>query len=279
MKQVISIALVGVIFFCAANPLRAEEHSAVHPYLDQKFYLDVGVFFPTREVALTVDGSVAGSGDDIDFDEQLGLKKSVETFSINFGWRFGEKWQLEGQYFESSGRRDWVLEEDVEWGEVTFEQGSSIGGGQNFSVLRVFFARRFGSGDNYEFGVGAGLHWLELGAFIEGNAIISGGGNEFRRETVSAAAPLPNIGAWYNYSFSPKWALTSRIDYLSANIGEYSGSLTNASVGVNYQMFEHVGFGLNYNYFNLDLSVDLSDWRGGIETKYEGPFAYMSFYW
>jgi len=279
MKREFSVALIGAIMFCGGKPLFAEEQIDVHPYLNQEFFVDVGMYFPTREVMFRVDGSVAGPGDNIDFEEQLGLRKSDETFALNFGWRFGEKWQVEGQYFDSSGRRDWVLEEDVEWNDIIFNQGTSVGIGQDFSLLRVFFARRFESSENHEFGIGAGLHWLELSAFIEGNVIIGGGGNEFRRESVTAEFPLPNIGAWYIYSFSSKWALKTRLDWLSADVGDYDGTLINASIGLNYQMFQHFGVGLNYNFFDLDVGVDRPNWRGEVELKYEGPFAYMSFYW
>lgn len=143
----------------------------------------------------------------------------------------------------------------------------------------MFFARRFASSENDEFGVGAGFHWLEISAFIEGNVIINGGANQFRRESVSAEAPLPNIGVWYMPSFSPKWAFKSRLDWFGADIGDYDGTLINASVGLNYQVFEHVGIGLDYNYVDLDIGVDKSGWRGEFNTNYSGPYAYFSFFW
>jgi hypothetical protein len=50
------------------------------------------------------------------------------------------------------------------------------------------------------------------------------------------------------------------------------------AVGVNYQVFEHVGVGLNYNYFELDVSVDKSKWRGNVEIIYKGVYVYASLY-
>ena len=101
----------------------------------------------------------------------------------------------------------------------------------------------------------------------------------FRREAVSASAPLPNIGAWYTYSISPRWALKGRLDWLSASVGDYDGRLVNASLGVNYQVFEHAGLGLSYNLFDLEVGVSKSGWRGRWETNYEGPYVYLSFFW
>jgi len=118
-----------------------------------------------------------------------------------------------------------------------------------------------------------------LGAFIEGTVILGADSTAVCREPVSAAAPLPNIGLWYMYSISPKCAFKSRFDWLSASIGDYSGRLINASLGVNYQMLEHAGVGLSYNLFDLDVGIQKSDWRGSAETRYEGLHAYVSFCW
>jgi len=279
-KNLMGVVLIGMLFAIDAQSLRAEEQSEIHPYLTETFFVDLGVYFPSREVRFQVDGTLAGQNADIDFETEFGLDKSDQTFSLNFGWRFGEKWELGVQYFDASSGDSAVLEEDVEWADVVFEQGSNVSVGTDFSVLRIFFGRNFESSDKRQrFGVGAGFHWLELGAFIEGNAIVAGGANMFRRETVSIGAPLPNLGVWYMYSMSPKWALKGRADWLDVDAGEISGSLLNISIGVNYQISNHFGVGLNYNSLELDASVKKSNWRGGVDVTYEGLYADMSIYW
>ena len=272
--------VISAFLVVEGNSLRAQEQENIHPYLTSKFFIDAGIFFPDRKVKFGVDGTIAGINQDIDFQEEFRLKRSDTIFSLNFGWRFGEKWQLDGQYFETSGGRSAILDEDVEWNDVVFGQGTGIAAGQDFALIRVFFARRFESkNEQQEFGIGGGLHWMELGAFIEGNIIISGGGTAFRRESVRAQAPLPNIGAWYTYSISPRWAFKGRLDWFGASIDDYSGTLTNLALGVNYQMFENFGIGLSYNDLNLDVSIKKSDWRGNAELSYKGLFAAATFYW
>jgi hypothetical protein len=272
---VLSVALLNSITALA----QAEEQSSEHPYLGEKFFIDLGVFFPEREFGIRVNSTITGPSEPIDFEADIGASESDEVFSLNFGWRFGEKWQLEGQYFESNGTRGATLQEDVEWKDIVFLAGTGVKAGQDFTLFRTFFARRFESGENREFGVGAGLHWVRLGAYIEGNITTAGGATLFGRESVEVLAPLPNLGVWYMYSISPKWALKARLDWLDISIEEYDGSLTNVSIGLNYQLFEHAGLGLNYNAFNLNLDIDKTSWRGNAELSYEGLYAYLSFYW
>ena len=122
-----------------------------------------------------------------------------------------------------------------------------------------------------------GIHWIHIGAFIEGEIRINGNSAAARR-SVSEETPLPNIGAWYMYSISPRWALRTRLDLLSASVGNYDGLLLSSSLGVNFQAFEHFGIGLKHNYFKLDIGIDKSNWRGGIETLYDGIYVYVSYY-
>lgn len=279
MKRFKRNLLLCAVLLAATNLVYSEEPSNVHPSLTDQFVLDLGMYFPERSVNIRVDGTIAGTNRDIDFEKQVGLSKSDETFSVDFGWRFGKKWSLLTQYFQSSGARGAILNEDIEWNDVVFGQGSNVVTGQDFSVIRAFFGRQFSTSERHDFGLGIGLHWIEIGAFIEGEIIAGGGPNMLQRESVSAEAPLPNFGVWYRYSISPKWAFKSRIDWLNADIGDYSGSITNAALGVNYQMFEYFGVGLNYNALDLDLHVNRTDWHGQFNTSYKGVFAYISTSW
>jgi len=273
-------AILIVCILCIVGPqfAAAAESEDLHPFLERGFSLDVGVFFPDRHLDLSVNGSVAGENDEIDFDQDFQLGSADETFAAEISWRFRGKWSVVGQFFKTSDSASVVLDEDIEWGNVVFGAGSFATAGSDFTLTRIFFGRSFNTSKSHDIGIGGGLHWLHIGSFIEGEILINGVPSAARR-SVSAEAPLPNIGAWYKYSISPRWALRARLDLFGADIGDYDGLLVNASLGLNFQAFEHVGLGLSYNYFELDISIDKSDWRGNIETIYDGIYVYASMYY
>jgi len=273
-------AILVVCILCIVGPQRAvaTESEDLHPFLERGFSLDLGVFFPDRQLDLRVNGSLTGINDEIDFDEGIRLGNADETFAAELSWRFRGKWSVVGQYFKSTDSVRAVLEEDIEWGDVVFGAGSNAAAGTSFSLTRIFFGRQLDTSRSHDFGIGAGLHWLEMGAFIEGEILINGTPTASRR-SVSEGAPLPNIGAWYMYSISPRWALRTRLDLLSADVGDYDGLLVNVALGVNFQAFEYFGVGLNYNYFELDVGIDKSGWRGNFETTYDGVYVYASLYY
>ncbi len=271
--------VLAVLFGMLVVPIQAQESSNVHPYLTNKYFVDLGVFFPDRTLRIHVNGTALGANRDVDFEKRLRLKRNDETFALNLGWRFSEKWSLFTQYFDSSIGSRVVLMEDVEWKDSVFAAGTSVAGAQGFTLVRVFVGRAFDTSARHDFGVGAGIHWLEIDAFIEGNVILAGGGVSFHREAVSATGPLPNFGVWYQYSLSPRWALRSRLDWLEASVGDYDGIIINALFGLNYQTSDHFGIGLDYSLVELDVDVTKSGWRGGAKITYDGLYASLSFYW
>ncbi|MCP4044855.1 MAG: hypothetical protein GY732_02555, partial [Gammaproteobacteria bacterium] len=204
---------------------------------------------------------------------------SEYTPSLDFRWRFGEKWSFWGQYWKVNSEGGNILTEDVEWEDLVFKEGSFANAGVDLTVARMFFGRTMMSGPRYEFGLGAGLHWMEFGAFLEGEVILEDGETGFQRGNVDASFPLPNIGGWYMYSWSSKWVASARVDWLSVSIGDYSGGLWSASAGINFQAFKNVGFGLSYNNFDLNVDVDKNDWHGEVRTRQHGPRLVVTATW
>jgi hypothetical protein len=271
---------IGISLFIALLPSGsavAQDSDLYHPFLSDRFNLGVGAFWPSKELTLRVDGSAPE--EEIDFDEMLRLDDYERTGSAVFRWRFGQKWSFWGQYWSLEDRGGAVLDEDTEWEDVIFKQGTFVNGGMDTTVARLFFGRTITSGTQFEFGLGAGFHWLELGAFLEGQALTDGGDTEFQRESVSADFPLPNIGVWYHYSWSPNWIFQTRVDWLSASVGNYSGGLWNVQAGVNGSFFRNFGIALHYNAFVLDVDVDKSDWHGKAESVQHGPFLALTATW
>ena len=269
-----------VLLFLSSQSLAQENTiEPIHPLLANTFSASIGAFVHDKTVGVRVDGSLEIDLDEVEFNDQWKLDSNEASASLDIRWRFGKKWSVAGQYFESSDSSRAILEEDIQWGDYVFREGTNVGAGVGLTVARVFFGRKFHEGHNHEFGAGIGVHWLEIEAFVDGEAYVNDESSGYLRERVSAGAPLPNIGAWYMHAFSPEWLVSARFDWLDASIDKYSGRLINTSLGINYQPFDHVGFGLAYQVFDLDVDVDDSDWHGSVDLRYSGPFISITGTW
>lgn len=128
--------------------------------------VSLGVFFPERSFKIGVDATVPGIESNIDLSEEFNLKTSETTEAFEFGWRFGKKWLLRGQYFSVGGTRSATLDEDVEWGDYTFGTGTGVVGGIDVTISRFYFGYTFRRDNVHEFGIGGGLHRLDIDALF-----------------------------------------------------------------------------------------------------------------
>lgn len=279
MKNLAVLMLCASILFAAPASVLAQDYD-YHPVLSDNFNASLGYMRSSN--SFKFESTVLGDpGDDIDFNDAFDVSDHSSFFNGQIRWRFGSarKWSIAAQYFSNKAEGSAVLEKDVEWDGLTFRAGTNVGAGSKLSVVRLLLGRSFVLNDQHEFGVGIGLHNLDLSAYVEGELKINDETTEFRRAEVGDSQPLPNIGGWYYYSPAKNWLLHTRVDWISANIGDYDGGLWNANIGVNYQPWEHVGFDLSWQYFNLHLDVDKDDWTGGAEMTYSGPVVSVIFSW
>ena len=178
-----------------ANDDPSSEVIAVHPMLDSKHQVYLGLYFPDKKVTFSAQGSVGGfANDPIEFDEALGLGETETVAFFQYRWNWGKKWWTEFEYFSTDADNTLQLQQDITWQDITFKEGSFVAAGTNLDVARVFFGRKIFQRPDRELSLGAGLHWLEIGGYIEGELESSIGDSEFLRGEAKTGFPLPNFG-------------------------------------------------------------------------------------
>lgn len=266
-----------ILGFILASPLAVAQD--MHPMMTSKYWTSIGAYFASRDFDASANGMIGVIQPEIDFESTLNLDDAPQLLMVEFGWQFGDTWGLAMQHFRSERDDSKTLEKTFRWQDLTFNAGINVQAETEVLVTRLFFARRFWDGGPHSVRVGAGFHWLEIGASIAGQATLNDSSTEFRTSVVLAKAPMPNLGVWYRYSPSNRLLLTVRADWLSASIDDFSGSIWNAAAGANYQITKHIGLGLNYQYFEINASARSSNWRGEVRTRFTGPHIYISGYW
>ncbi len=277
-----NFALGALILLSVPSALLAQEYE-FHPMISDNFTASLGAMKSSNSFEFRADPIAEPQpfAPDIDFGDSLGVSSTSTFFNGQLRWKFGKskKWSLSGQYFSNNATGNSTLEEDIEWEGIIFREGTFAEAGVKLAVTRAFIGRSFFKNKQNDFGLGVGIHNLDLSAYIEGEVIVNDETTGRQKEEVSASQILPNIGGWYNFSPARRWLLHARVDWISAKIGKYDGGLWNVSAGVNYQAWRHVGFDLSWQYFNLHVDVDKSDWYGGVNMTYSGPVLAVTFGW
>jgi len=268
----ISTALLMSLFISSTF---ADEPSGIHPLLSDRFIIGGGI------MAAHLDGEVSRDtkdrdGTNIDLQDDLGFADNETLWAINFRWRITDRSQLSFSYLDIDQGNSISAEKTINWGDLEFQAGAAIDSTFDLSLLRAFYGYSLYKTDQAEFGIGGGLHLVDLETKLAGIASINGNEATFGSESSDLLAPLPNVGIYGGYAFSPKWYVGAYADWFSLEYGDYDGSLLGFGANVQYQAFKHVGFGLGYQYLNFNIEVDKSDWKGGADTTFYGPSLFMT---
>jgi hypothetical protein len=135
----------------------------------------------------------------------------------------------------------------------------------------MYIGRALSQGLQHEFGVGLGIHGLDINPFVEGKIYLNDELQEFEKVSASAFTPLPNIAIWYYYALNPKWAFTARLDWFGIKIDSYTGSLWDFAPSVRYQIIKNLSISADYRYFKVSAGVDKKDWDGSFYMAFQGP--------
>lgn len=279
MKNNICLTLITFLFISYFS--FAQEDVEKHLLLTDKFVFTGGLFLPTKEIKLGVNG--ASIDNDIDLGKAFNISTYQRTFHLGFDWRFVRKWKLTTDYFNMKNVKVADLDEPIEWGDYIFDGEARVG--ITVGVLRTMVSRLISQGDKHELGVGLGFHIMPFSAFIEGEASLIGPDGELEtdvdRQNLSVTAPLPDIGLYYYWAPTPKWFFSADVDFLYIAIGDYKGWLWDLNAGVKYQIVDFFGVGINYKYYSVDFEVDkgteIGDWQGSLSVSYSGPLFLVHF--
>ena len=244
----------------------ADKISGIHPLLSDSFSIGIGGFSADHEVKAKY--GIDGSGDQLNFKRDLGMKNDKTIPAANITWRPFNNHQIQFEYFGWSDDADFAITKEIDWGDETFPINANITTKEDFDVYRFFYGYNFFKEDNYELGAGIGFHIADLELSISESSIGSA--------TASGTAPLPNIGIYGAYAFTDKWLVMGRADWLDMSIDEYEGPMTNASVSLQYQAFDNFGLGVLYRYVDFEIEKDqkILDWSANM--TFDGPSVFVT---
>ena len=241
-----------------------------------RWSIGAGYFAPDLDTTIIVtdENQVIGSG--ISFERNLGLDDSEATGLYYINWRMFKRHALEYRYFQLD-RSATVTSSTVTIaiGEEEFDITLPIQSFFDITAHEIAYSYSLLFDDRKHLYLGLGISIQDLALGIQGTASSPNPG-EIINSTLDSTAPLPTLNIGFDYAFTDKWVFVSRLGWLAveADFGsdeELDGKILNANAGIQWNAFEHFGFFLQYQVFDVD--VDYTD-RGvlwAIDYEYTGP--------
>jgi len=275
---VIVIHLSGIVF-CATSAL-ANEDSTVGK---DKFRLNVGGFLPAIDSELIINSKTLGQGTRIDLEEDLGFDEDVSIVRLDGYWRFAKRHRLYFGYYGFDRDAIKTLEDQIRIADKLFDVGVSLYTNWEIDFLQASYAYSFIQTQKWELSGSFGVYYLDTAITLRGEGSISNGQGGWIiagqvSEGESVGLPIPLFGLAAEYHITPKWRAKVGGRYFTLSIDEWSGSLLEASVNLEYLFHKNFGIGTGYTYFNVDVERDRETRISELDYTYNGVQIYGIWY-
>ncbi len=119
---------------------------------------------------------------------------------------------------------------------------------------------------------------LKLSASAAGEIVVDGETKASEKlVAVDVFAPLPLIGLNFDFSFTPKWNLSSSVSLVMGSFGDISGSAFQTEIYARYKVSKHIGVLMGVSYFSAAVDVEDNAETAEVSYGYDGASIGMHF--
>jgi hypothetical protein len=269
MKRLAILLLALIIASFLTPSLSAQEEP-----LPDRFNLEIGGYFIHQIDVVAELLRQAGPlevGGVVDFNQDLGLTDSVTVPRLDGDYRFNRRSAVNFSYWNIQRDATTFLGTGIDFGNISIPVGEEVYSFFDTQTLRFSYEYAFYNVPKAELGINVGLHITDIDLGI--SCVSCSDPNS--SESAAFPAPLPVIGFNFRYKISHRWTFAGYNQHFMLDVGGFDGSLTDTRIGLSHHTFKNVGFGFGWNRIHMDVDVDVSDYRGSLETKLEGIQAYV----
>lgn len=246
-------------------------------YSWERFSFTLGGFITGLNSDIQLSSQEVGLGVTINVEDALGLETSSFVLRSEMEYHFGKRRHQTARlgYFRLLRDGFKVLDSEIEIGDKTFPIGTEVSSKFNLKIFKGTYDYSFYMDERVKLGASIGLFIMPI-SFSTSALGLS-------EEVADFIAPLPVLGLGSSFAITPKLYLKQSIEILYLEIATFKGSITDLNFRVEYNPWEHFGFGLGLNSYRLNITVynedsAFFDFKGTIKTSYTGLLFYGKYY-
>jgi len=84
------------------------------------------------------------------------------------------------------------------------------------------------------------------------------------------------LSAYGQFALTETWAVGARMDRFVMSYDKYYGNISSMAIDLNYQPFQHVGFGLAYRSLFIVAKATGDKLTAQFNQTFQGPLLYMN---
>jgi len=217
------------------------------------------------------------SSTDVSLETDLGFDKTNQMFFVEGRWRGQGKSRLRVAY--TSVSRDVanaVVHRTITFRDKTFDVGSHVDAYFDSKYIEGDYGLAFVRKPSGEFGASVGVSVLKYQTGVNLSVNVNGGSTVSRdvAGNEEITAPVPVAGIFFEWRPHPDLTVNGTWRGIFGAIGDFSGNVSEAALGVDYKLVGPVGIGGAY-YYNITSATGKGTPLGGhITYRFNGPQVY-----
>lgn len=224
---------------------------------------------------IELDGAKSGSGGTkLDLNKNLDLNRSVSTTRLDAFWRVTPKHKIDFSWYEINQNGSASLTNTINILGFSIPVGASLQSEIDMETFKFNYTYNFFQAENYEFGPSIGVHLLDINTRFQPSTFV---GPVSRGTTLSdgITLPAPVIGLRGAYAFTDNLLIRGSFDYTNLEIDTWDAELYDVLVALEYNIFEHFGVGVGYNYINIDVKNNTDQDQLKINQEFNGALVFI----
>jgi hypothetical protein len=240
--------------------------------VDNKFRIALGGYSVIRyDSAMSLTDEALGAGVSINPVDAFDLETKQSVLRLDGFYRFNNTHALTYSIYSITASGNKTLEDEVDWLDedgniITIPVGASVETSLDYDIYKVGYLWSFYHTDKVELAAGAGLHITRISVGLDAGGTYTG--NEAR--DVKTTVPLPVLSFGLTYRVTPKFHWYLKSEFFALKFDQWDGVYTDASFGMEYRAFEHIGFGLGLGSNSLKLTEKTNDYRFDFDNRITG---------
>ena len=246
--------------------------------MGDKFSFSFGGFLADLSSSAIIGSRKVGLGISINMEDALGLDVSGLVIRSNAIYRFGNDNRHAARigYFSFKRKATKITESELEIGDTVIPIGENITSIYNLQIIKASYDYSFFQDERIRIGASFGFYVMPFRLKIKSESLIS--------ENTQFVAPLPVLGFQTDFAITSRLFLKQSIDVLYLKINNFKGTIVDLNIGIEYNIWDHIGLGAGFNYYRLTLEADggddypLFELEGYMEFGYTGLLFYGRYY-
>jgi hypothetical protein len=247
------------------------------PDENDRFELSAGGYAVFQyDSAVSLTATEAGVGISFSPRDTLGLNSEQTVFRMDGRYWFKPNHAMTFSWYRISSRNRKTLLDDIEWVDddgntVVIPIGTSVSSSLGYDIYKLGYLWSFYQSEKVELAAGAGLHIAHIGLGLSAQSGLFD--DELRK--AESDLPMPVLSFALEYSVTPRFDWYIKTQLFSLELGEWRGLYSDVQLGIDYQLFEHIGVGAALGSNALEVVREYDNMRFGFDNRVSGLHVFV----